>query len=443
MAKKVVIAIFLLVLTLSLGACSESENKVQINDNKETKAPTMTPKVDDTNEPINQQKQSISNDLNYIITEFTDSKSTDTLNYNIKYPQLSGLSDVDKQKQINNILKDEALKVLKYYEEPYGGFLDVDIEYKITLKTMTILSIQYSGDGYVSHAAHPNNLFYTTNINIKTGKRLRLTDIVNIDEDFASKFLNDGFKALWPEQRVVLQDITNKEIQRNFKNADSLDNIGTEKKSDVFSYFTNDSMGISISVSHAIGDHAEFEIKYQDIKNNIKSESEIWNDLLSPALESSNKKLNLNDLQENGFEIFEDQSFWTELEGWGKVRFVSGEESVDGTYKLQLYLVDDGTVIYKFPEFYGNQWSMLDELEAVSFQDVNMDGLKDILIIADYMTGVGPTGAEPFPVGSIYFQKGKEFHNIPELDDEILDEQKNESVEMILNFVKGKHINLK
>ena len=59
-----------------------------------------------------------------------------------------------------------------------------------------------------------------------------------------------------------------------------MDNIGTEKQSDVFSYFTSDSLGISVSVSHAIGDHAEFEIKYQDLKGNIKTENEIWKDLL-------------------------------------------------------------------------------------------------------------------------------------------------------------------
>ncbi|AIQ14915.1 PdaC/SigV domain-containing protein [Paenibacillus durus] len=249
----------------------------------------MASKVENTNDPNNQQKLSISNDINYKITEFTDSKSTDKLNYNIKYPQLSGLIDVDKQKKINNTLKDEALKVLKYYEEPYGS-VDVNIDYKIVLKTTNILSIQYSGVGYVSNAAHPNNLFYTTNINIKAGKRLRLKDIVNIDEDLASKFLNDGFKALWPEQGEALKHITNEEVQQNFKDADSLDNIGTEKQSDVFSYFTNDSLGISISVSHAIGDHAEFEIKYQDIKDNTKTENEIWNDLLNPTFESNNKK---------------------------------------------------------------------------------------------------------------------------------------------------------
>lgn len=50
---------------------------------------------------------------------------------------------------------------------------------------------------------------------------------------------------------------------------DSLDNIGTEKQSDVFSYLTADSLGISIGVSHALGDHAEFEIRYEEIKDNI------------------------------------------------------------------------------------------------------------------------------------------------------------------------------
>ncbi|WP_379157924.1 PdaC/SigV domain-containing protein [Paenibacillus sp. sgz5001063] len=285
MKKKVFIAIFIVVLTLCMSACNESDNRVQTNDNKETKAP----KVENTNDPNNQQKLSISNYIDYKITEFTDSKSTDKLNYKIKYPQLFGMSDVDKQNELNNTLKDEALKVLKYYEEP-SGFVDINIDYKIVLETRNILSIQYSGVGDVSNAAHPNNLFYTTNINIKSGERLRLKDIVNIDEDLASKFLNDGFKALWPAQGEALKHFTNEEIKQNFTDADSLDYIGTEKQADVFSYFTNDSLGISISVSHAIGDHAEFEIKYQDIKDNAKTENEIWNDLLNPAFENNYKK---------------------------------------------------------------------------------------------------------------------------------------------------------
>lgn len=47
--------------------------------------------------------------------------------------------------------------------------------------------------------------------------------------------------------------------------ADPLDNMGSE-----FSYMTKDSLGISIGVMHALGDHAEFEIKYKDILKDIK-----------------------------------------------------------------------------------------------------------------------------------------------------------------------------
>lgn len=253
MLKKILIVTLFLLLNFSLGACE---------------------KVDE-----NKKKPDTSYDVNYKVTELNYSKSYDKLKYNIKYPQISGLSDSDKQKKINSTLKNEALKVLKYYENPYGS-VELSIDYKVILKNQNILSIQYSGVGSVSNAAHPNNLFFTTNINIKTGNRLRLKDIVNIDKNFANKFLNGEFKALWPEHNEALKQFTNEEIQEYFMEADSLDNIGTEKQSDVFSYFTTDFLGISISVSHAIGDHAEFEIKYKYLKDNIKTKNEIWKNLL-------------------------------------------------------------------------------------------------------------------------------------------------------------------
>lgn len=53
---------------------------------------------------------------------------------------------------------------------------------------------------------------------------------------------------------------TLEELSDSFKNADSLDNIGTDSQSDIYSYFIGDSLGISVSVSHASGDHAEFLI---------------------------------------------------------------------------------------------------------------------------------------------------------------------------------------
>lgn len=192
----------------------------------------------------------------------------------INYPQITNLSDANKQKIINNIIKNEALKVLNYYSETESG-LTLEINYDIKRKGANLLSIQYLGIGNVKGAAHPNNLFYTTNINMSKGTRLRLKDVVNIDENFIRKFKDREFKPLKSEDSGM---IDSSDLIKQFSKADSLDNIGIEDQSDIFSYLTKDSLGINISVSHAAGDHVEFEIKYKDIANNVKVENEVWKD---------------------------------------------------------------------------------------------------------------------------------------------------------------------
>lgn len=273
----ILILLFLLLFALSLGACNINKSELAVEKNIDTKVPS-TCTMEKVQNNTNQQKYDIKKDVDFKLTQVNCSKSDDNIKYEIKYPEISGLNDYVKQKRINSTLKKEALKVLKYYENPYD-FVELNIDYKVLMKNLNVLSIQYSGVGSVRNAAHPNNLFFTTNINIKTGERLRLKDIINIDKDFTNKFLNGEFKAVWPAQSEALKHYTNEEILEYFKEADSLDNIGTELQSDVFSYFTNESFGISISVSHAIGDHAEFEIKYKDLKDNIKTQFEIYNDL--------------------------------------------------------------------------------------------------------------------------------------------------------------------
>lgn len=136
------------------------------------------------------------------------------------------------------------------------------------------LSIRFSGTGDVYNAAHPSNLFGTVNIDIQEGTKLILNDIVYIDSDFADKLYIGDFKALWPEQGEYISHYSKDKMLKYLKDAESLDNIGSENQSDVFSYFTSDGLGISIPVSHSIGDHAEFEIKYDDLKKHMKLKTE-------------------------------------------------------------------------------------------------------------------------------------------------------------------------
>lgn len=156
------------------------------------------------------------------------------------------------------------------------------------------------------------------------------------------------------------------------------------------------------------------------------------------AENTSTNTENINVLIKNGLKIFEDQSFSTRFENFGEVRFISGGIESDNPFELRLYLTNkNGDIIYSLSNFYGNQWPMLVELSAVGFKDVNKDGLKDIVIIAYYMTGVGEHGADEFPVAGIYFQKEKEFVDIPEIDEQINEKDRNENIDAVVKYINS------
>ncbi|HYH04287.1 MAG TPA: hypothetical protein VEC37_14440, partial [Bacillota bacterium] len=153
----------------------------------------------------------------------------------------------------------------------------------IKYQSEQLLSIQYIGVGYVQGGAYPNNLFYTTNINIKNASRIRLKDLVNIDKKLVEVFLKGRYTVWDPELNLesegALDDVrmsfNTTSLIKYFNEADLL----YQNSAYVFSYFTKGALGISIGVPHAIGDHVEFEILYRDIPDSIKTKSAIWNDL--------------------------------------------------------------------------------------------------------------------------------------------------------------------
>ncbi|HEY9059751.1 MAG TPA: hypothetical protein VIO64_04490 [Pseudobacteroides sp.] len=201
----------------------------------------------------------------------------------INYPQLYNLSDINRQNSINRLIKNEALKVLNYYNSDIDS-LTLEISYDIHWKGNNLLSIQYWGTGFNEGAAHPNNLLYTTNINMVSPSKVILADVINIDERFIKKFRSGEFKLFSPQLHDKAFIISSKdmysleELIGLFKNADSLDYVGTEKQSDIFSFFTKDALCISIPVSHAAGDHAELGFEYKSISDIIKGENNIWQD---------------------------------------------------------------------------------------------------------------------------------------------------------------------
>lgn len=214
--------------------------------------------------------------IEWILTQKSDTKGSTqtTINYQltknvykvksvtVNYPQIINLGDEDKQKAINEIIKNDALEG---FTEGVDDNLTLEINYNIQLETSNLFSIQYYGLSTTKGAAYPTNEFYTTNIDIENGKKLKLADLIKIDDSLVDSFRNGSYVALDPNNSEMeaavnqyVNNISNEDLIKYFNQADS--RKIEENPSNTYSYLTKDSIVISINVPHAIGDHAEYKI---------------------------------------------------------------------------------------------------------------------------------------------------------------------------------------
>ncbi|GLC81729.1 polysaccharide deacetylase family protein [Lacrimispora brassicae] len=192
-------------------------------------------------------------------------------NINISYPSVSGMQDTEKQKKINDLLKSMAFQELadfsgneKYNTEGISISLDNNISYQ----SDNYLSVNFTGDVILKEAAYPRSIFTTMNIDLNSGNRVRLSDVISIDNNFVNmvrKTLNSYIdkNSVWA---IVYNDFLEHDdnyLLDLFREADS------EFDDDCYSYFTNDGLGLSFATSHTAGDHFEIELKYEDIKEHI------------------------------------------------------------------------------------------------------------------------------------------------------------------------------
>ncbi len=133
-----------------------------------------------------------------------------------------------------------------------------------------------------------------------------------------------------------------------------------------------------------------------------------------------------------GFEPIEDQSFLVDLDSWGKVKFVSGKLTAGSHIPAVFYLTDDdGAIFYEFNTAFPYNVNV----EAVSFKDLNNDGLKDIIIIVSEQY----EGSSGLPIANVCFQQEDgSFMTDYELCQEINDSGNNKDIKTVTNYVMNK-----
>ena len=191
----------------------------------------------------------------------------------VAYPLIVSGADSKQLDTWNGIILEDVSKILKLYSAyaftPNSEVEKVfqpdilNISYKIKRNDSPYLSIFYIADFFSPYAAYPTELIYTTNIDIESSRRIKLSDIIEVEE-----FLVDDLSS-WD---LVIKDNSNKEYLQAIRDyidglgrkvlwmgIRSADIIGPDNYLGIFSYLTPDKIGVSISVPNYLGDHVEFE----------------------------------------------------------------------------------------------------------------------------------------------------------------------------------------
>lgn len=153
----------------------------------------------------------------------------------------------------------------------------------------------------------------------------------------------------------------------------------------------------------------------------------------------------VEDIGENGFYIIEDQSFPVVLES-----FLDGETEVNFVpvmyekYNRLAVLITDqrGEVLYKTNQLEtNNKWlgrmeQPIRGIAAVSFQDLDMDGLTDIILITDCENDTGEYAGKNYKVGDVLFQRDGGFYRDWRISDKINRFSMNKSADFIASYVR-------
>ncbi len=151
----------------------------------------------------------------------------------------------------------------------------------------------------------------------------------------------------------------------------------------------------------------------------------------------------VSDIEECGFHVIEEQSFPVILESFGEEE-VTFLPVLDREYSRMAVLIADsgGNILYKTNQLETNN-RRLGELKqptkgiaAVSFQDLNRDGLTDIILITDCKNETGEYKGRTYKTGDVLFQQEGGFYRDWRVSDKINRFSMNKSVDFIVSYVR-------
>ena len=242
--NKLCLYLIIYILLFILVSC---KNNFEYNDSKQSIL-TANSDINNTNSPNYTIRQEV-------LTEFSNNNKI-----SINYPQL--ISDERDFYKTNQLIKHTMENILKL---KYGGNyenLTLNVDYRITLSNNSLLSVVFEGLSNVISAAHPINVFFTLNIDLINDVKLNIDDIITVDSELIRIYRDEWKKQSLSEISDYINDFKDDELKIWFKDEDEGEHC--------YIYLTDTQLGISLTVPHAMGDHVEILISYEEIGPNLK-----------------------------------------------------------------------------------------------------------------------------------------------------------------------------
>ncbi len=139
-----------------------------------------------------------------------------------------------------------------------------------------------------------------------------------------------------------------------------------------------------------------------------KASEELWPRRRTARALLKTEWKNLQDLWKGKGRVLRKHSLKLNLPGYRNHFFAVVFVEDKGRTQVHFAFVRENKIVLRLPAFRGNLWHVHD-VAAVALRDLNRDGKRDILVMVDCMTGIGPQGARPFRVTSTYFAQGNRF----------------------------------
>ena len=194
----------------------------------------------------------VTDEISIETMRFEEIDEANSIYVRIEYPRINGMADEKLQAEINLGLKEMGFR---YYAEEDSG-LSLENSYAFSLISSGILSVRFHTSFYHSGAAHPWQDMQAANIDLASGKQLKLSDVVELGDPFNALFKSGKFVSGWDSHENIIE-FGRYDNWLNYIDGDDYGNF----------YLTVDSFGMIVYVAHAAGDFWTLEIPYEEIKD--------------------------------------------------------------------------------------------------------------------------------------------------------------------------------